>query len=222
MAKQNSTQSFIPVSDIRDGVVILKDGSMRSVLIASSINFALKSSEEQTAILLQFQNFLNSLDFSLQILIQSKKLNINPYLASLDQRLVEQTSDLIKIQTKEYIEFIRNFTESVNIMAKSFFVIIPYSPPILQDKKGALGNLFSFGKSNRGIEIDDTILKESKVQLEQRAMLVEQGLRSSGVRTARLGTEELIELFYKTYNPGEIGKPVSQEGINNKALTKQK
>src|SRR3989338_2073422 len=126
--KAEATQDFVPIKEIRDGVVILKDGTMRMVLLVSSINFALKSTDEQTAILMQFQNFLNSLDFYIQIFVQSRRLDIRPYLRTLEERLVAQTTDLMKVQVREYIEFIRKFTETTDIMSKSFFFIIPYTP----------------------------------------------------------------------------------------------
>ncbi len=115
-AKQSTTQGFIPIQEIRDGIVILRNGGMRSVVLATSLNFALKSADEQNAILSEFQNFLNSLDFSIQIFAQSKKLDIRPYIALLEDRYKEQTTDLMKIQVREYIEFVRSFVESTNIM----------------------------------------------------------------------------------------------------------
>src|SRR3989344_5132708 len=117
-----ATQEFVPIKEVRDGVLLLKDGGIRAVLIASSINLSLKSYEEQKAVLLQFQTFLNSLEFSVQIAVQSRRLDIRPYLLTLENRMKEQTEPLIKIQTKEYIEFIRGFTEQVNIMDKKFFL----------------------------------------------------------------------------------------------------
>ena len=128
------TQAFVPIKEIRDGVLILKNGGLRSVLLASSLNFALKSADEQQAIIYQFQNFLNSLNFSVQIYTQSRKLDIRPYIGLLEERLKEQMSDLMKMQTREYIEFIKSFTESTNIMTKSFFIIVPYSAPILGNR----------------------------------------------------------------------------------------
>ena len=130
------TQDFVPIKEVRDGIIVLKDNSMRAILLASSINFALKSADERQGIILQFQNFLNSLDFSIQIFIQSKKLDIRPYLDLLRNRLKDQESELMKIQTQEYIGFVKNFTENTEIMKKSFFVVIPYSPGALQSKKG--------------------------------------------------------------------------------------
>lgn len=203
-----TTQDFLPIQEIRDGVVVLKNGGLRLVLICSSLNFSLKSPDEQQALIFQYQNFLNSLDFHVQIFIQSRKLNIQPYLMTLEKRLTEQSNDLIKIQTKEYIEFIKKFTETVNVMAKSFFVVIPYDPLIIDVARGGLLSRFS-GKSKQSAEqAKKASFEESKTQLEQRASVVEQGLARVGIRTAPLGTEELVELYFKIFNPGENEVPI--------------
>jgi len=200
-----AAQEFVPLKDIRDGVLVLKNGSLRLVMMVSSLNFALKSIDEQTGILLQFQNFLNSLDFSCQIFIQSRELDIRPYLQILSERTDEQENELIRIQIREYVEFIKNFTSSISIMTKNFFVVIPYEISQVQVKgTGVIGR---FTKKETSSPTAEERFEESKLQLEQRALIVEQGLASTGVRTARLGTEELIELFYKNFNPGEIHKP---------------
>src|SRR5579872_3656048 len=136
--KSQTTQDFVPIQEIRDGMIILKNGGMRSVVLATSLNFALKSGDEQGAILMQFQNFLNSLDFSVQIFMQSKKLDIRPYIALLEDRYKEQSAELMKIQVREYIEFIRTFVESTNIMSKSFFVVVPYDPPVIAAGKNPM------------------------------------------------------------------------------------
>lgn len=201
----NPTQKFVPIKEIREGVVILNDGSLRAILMASSLNFALKSEDNQQAILFQFQNFLNSLDFSVQIFIQSKKLDIRPYLQQLEERFKEQKSDLLKIQTREYIEFIKSFTESTNIMAKSFFLVIPYSPTMIQNKD-ILGKIGIGKKDFDEAEENMKRFNDNKIGLEQRVSVVQDGLLQTGVRTARLGTEETIELFYKIFNPGELDK----------------
>lgn len=203
-----TTQDFLPIQEIRDGVVVLKNGGLRLVLICSSLNFSLKSPDEQQALIFQYQNFLNSLDFHVQIFIQSRKLNIQPYLMTLEKRLTEQNNDLIKIQTKEYIDFIKKFTETVNVMAKSFFVVIPYDPLIIDVARGGLLSRFS-GKSKQSAEqAKKASFEESKTQLEQRASVVEQGLARVGIRTAPLGTEELVELYFKIFNPGENEVPI--------------
>lgn len=205
-----TTQEFVPIKEVRDGIIILKDGGMRAILMASSLNFALKSADEQNAIIMQFQNFLNSLDFSVQFFIQSKRLDIRPYIALLEGRYKEQSNDLMRIQTREYIEFVNNFTESTNIMNKSFFVVIPYTPATINvDSK----NPFSFfGGAKPGTKeaFDEKAsqFEENRTQLEQRVSVVEQGLVGCGIRSIQLGTEEAVELFYKIFNPGDMEKPI--------------
>lgn len=202
-----SAQEFVPIKEIRDGIAILKDGSMRSVLLASSINFALKSSEEQQAIIFQFQNFLNSLNFSIQIYSQSRRLDIRPYIALLEERLHDQVGDLMKMQTREYIEFVRSFTDSTNIMTKSFFIVVPYSQAMLSGNTKIKGIFGKKSKEDKKLE-EDSAFEEKRSQLQQRIEVVEQGLVRCGVRVAMLGTEELIELFYKILNPGDVDKPI--------------
>ena len=203
-----ATQEFVPIQEVRDGYVVLKDGSMRAILMTSSLNFALKSSEEQESILYQFQSFLNSLDFSIQIFIQSRKLDIRPYLALLENRRKEQMNDLMKIQIQEYIEFIKQFTENTNIMTKTFFVVIPYSPPVLNPKKELLAKFSKQDVSMKEIQDRMALFEENRSQMEERIAVVEQGLVRSGVRVIPLGTEEIVELFYKIFNPGDTEKPI--------------
>jgi type IV secretory pathway VirB4 component len=201
-----STQDFVPISEVRDGVVMLKDGGLRAILLASSINFALKSEDEQTAFIVQFQNFLNSLDFSVQIFVQSRMLDIRPYVATLEAAYKEQLDDLMRIQIREYIEFVKSFTEAANIMTKNFFVVVPYAPAIAK-KGSSIGGLLPFGKKQSSEE-ENKSFGEQVSQLEQRIGIVQQGLIRTGVRTVQLGTEEAIELLYKMFNPGEDGKPM--------------
>ena len=208
--KAKATQDFVPIKEVRDGIVILKDGGMRAVVMASSINFALKSEDNQTAIISQFQNFLNSLDFSVQIFLQSRRLDIRPYTALLEERYKVQTSDLMKIQIREYIEFVRKFSDDSNIMSKTFFVIIPYSQATIKTDS-LTGGLFGKGngKGNRtALEQKLDRFEENRSQIEQRVSVVEQGLLRCGIRVGRLGTEEIVELFYKLFNPGETEKPM--------------
>ncbi len=204
--KAKASQEFIPIKEIRDGVVILKDGGMRLGLIVSSINFALKSADEQTAILLQFQNFLNSLDFDIQLFVESRKLDIAPYLTMLEERLVAQTNDLMKVQTREYIEFIKKFTETTDIMSKSFFVIVPFNPSIISGAKSQslIGRFWPGSQQSPSVEQDQlNNFEENRTQLEQRAAVVAGGLGAAGLRVSQLGTEELVELYFKMFNPGE-------------------
>jgi type IV secretory pathway VirB4 component len=214
MAKDGTAaQEFVPVHDVRDGVVILKDGSLHSMLMASSMNFALKSADEQQSILTQFQNFLNSIEFQVQIFIQSRELDIRPYLQLLEDRYEKQKNDLMRIQTREYMKFIQSFTEGADIMSKHFFIVVSYSPPpSFSSSSGVLGSIketLGLGDGDDGGEAAERSFQEYKTQLEQRMSVVEQGLTSTGVRVVPLGTEETIELFYKELNPGELKKPMT-------------
>lgn len=209
-----STQEFVPIKEVRDGVVILKDNSLRLILMASSLNIALKSEDEQMALILQFQNVLNSLDFSTQIFVQSRRLDIRPYLALLETRLHEQLDDLIKIQTKEYIDFIKNLTETSSIMTKNFFIVVPYTAAMIGGK-GSVKFPLGLGGGSRSKEEkkkdSSEEFEESRTQLDQRGSVIAQGMSSLGIRVVQLGTEELIELFYKLFNPGEMEKPMKLE-----------
>ena len=204
-----STQEFVPIKEIRDGVIILKDNSLRMILMASTLNFALKSEEEQSAIVLQYQNFLNSLDFPVQFFIQSRKLDIGPYLAILSEAEKSHDNELLRIQTKEYAEFVKNFVQVTNVMSKTFYIAVPYTNVSIEVKKGSFGKLFGGiagdGKSGSMGEK----FEQYKIQLQQRSDVVQQGLARAGIRVAPLNTEELIELFYELYNPGESGKGVA-------------
>lgn len=203
-----ATQDFVPIREVRDGILVLRDGSMRAIIMTSSVNFALKSPDEQQSIIYQFQNFLNSLSFSVQISIQSRKLDIRPYVSILEAREKEQTNDLMKIQTHEYVQFIRAFTENTNIMAKTFFIVIPYTPPAIDVKKGKFTNPL---KEKDKQTTQKESFEEARTQLEQRMGVVQQGIIRSGVRAAQLGTEEVVEVFYKLFNPGALEKPIPMQ-----------
>ncbi|MFZ2038893.1 MAG: hypothetical protein WAV11_03065 [Minisyncoccia bacterium] len=201
------TQDFVPIKEVRDGVLILKDGSMRVVVLVTSLNFSLKSADEQTSVIMQFQNFLNSLDFSAQIFVESKRMDIRPYVGILEERLKVQINDLMKIQIAEYIKFVKEFTEQYKIMTKSFFVVIPYSPTIISNKSSnPFKNLF--GNKKETLQEKSKNFEENRLQLEQRIGVVQQGLARCGLRSIVLGTEELVELFYKLFNPGDTEKPI--------------
>jgi len=193
----SSSQNFIEIKEIREGVVILKNKSMRGVLMVSSLNFALKSLDEQNAIISQFQNFLNSLDFSIQIVIQSRKLNITGYLEKLKTLEAKQTNELLKIQTAEYSGFIQELISRGSIMSKSFYVVVPFA--VLDMPQGGIG---FFNKKSK-IEISEEKLKRGKTQLWQRMEFVAMGLRRCGLKSIPLNTSELIELFWALHHPEE-------------------
>jgi hypothetical protein len=209
------TQDFIPIKDIRGGIIVLNNGDLRMILMTSSLNFGLKSTDEQAGIIIQFQNFLNSLEFPIQIFIQSKRLDIRPYIKLLEDREKLQLIDAMKIQTHEYIGFIKDFTGRTNIMSKTFFIVIPYSGAKHVGKAGAKGflNMFPSGKANEEVKKqsaeDKQDFEAARIQLEQRGSIVEQGLARCDIRTTRLGTEEVTELFYSKFNPGELDSAVT-------------
>jgi hypothetical protein len=199
-----ATQEFVPIKEVRDGIIVLKDGGLRSIILANSINLSLKSYDEQKATILQFQSFLNTLDFPIQISVQSRKLDIRPYLLLLENRMKVQTEPLLKLQTREYIDFIKNFTETVSIMTKNFFVVVPYTPVALRIGGGVLEGLLS-KKSRGGIKTaEQAEFEEKRSQIEQRVGVIQQGLARCGIKTVLLGTEEVVEVFYKVFNPGEL------------------
>lgn len=208
-----AAQEFVPIQEVKNGVIVLKDGGLRAILIASSINLSLKSSEEQEAIINQFQSFLNGLDFSTQIVMQSRRLDIRPYLLMLEARLKDQTEQLLKIQTREYIDFIRSFTDEVNIMTKTFFVIVPYSATLIKSNGGVLEGLLGGTTPKKQVEdtkkaIDLADFEEKRSQLDQRVGVIIEGLSGLGIRSSQLNTEEVVELFYKTFNPGDISQGI--------------
>lgn len=203
-----ATQQFVPVKEIRNGIIILKDGGYRGILICSSVNFGLKSSDEQRAITVGFQNFLNTLDFSIQIVVNSRRMDLRPYLALLEEKTPEQKSELMRIQLREYIEFVRSFADRANIMTKSFYIVVPYSPRV--SAASAIGFLHKESAEAKSASAE-TVFEEDRAQLEQRLTLVAGGLSGTGVRTVPLGTEEIIELLYRSFNPGELENPIRLE-----------
>lgn len=210
MAAENaSTQRFVPIHDIRDGVAIMKNGQMTMTLLATSINFALKSSDEQQAILRQFQSFLNTLDFSAQFYVQSRRLNINPYLEVLKTREEIQDNDLMRIQLKEYMEFIRTFTTEVDIMTKNFFIVVPYNPGGVDLVQSVSGISKILGKKEEVFDEEKFI--EEKTQLDQRVSVIEQGLARIGIRTVPLGDEELKELYFHIFNPNDANRQAPKQ-----------
>lgn len=199
----------MPIKEIKSGTVVLKDNSLRAVLMISSVNFGLKSADEKMAIIGAFQNFLNSIDFTVQIFIQSRRLDIKPYLRTLEERLAEQTSELLKVQIKEYIEFIKFFTDNHNVMTKGFFVVVPYEPALVSiENNNFLSKLFGQKKNPTGAKTASlNQFEENLEQLNQRINVVKGGLNRVGLRSEILGTEELIELYFKLFNPGETEAP---------------
>lgn len=192
-----STQSFLEFSQIRDGVIVLKNKAMRGILMVSSINFDLKSEEEQNAIIYQFQNFLNSLDFSCQIIVQSGRLNITGYFEKLKELEQKQKNELLKVQTTEYRKFVESLVAQGTIMSKQFFIIIPYT---LGEMSGSGGGL---GLKAKIPILTEEAFQRCREQLYQRMEFVALGLRRCGLSIVPLTTPELIELFWNWHHPKE-------------------
>lgn len=205
--KGSASQSFVPIKNIRDGLIELENGEYRCVIMTNSLNLSLKGEDEQTAILSQFQNFLNSLEFSIQIFVKSRRMDIAPYIKLLEDRLKVAEGELIKLQIAEYINYIKTFTDETNIMSKQFFVVIPYTPAIISGGS-SIPNL-SFGGDKPAADAKSEVLfQEIYRQMEQRVQVVSSGLTRSGLRVERLESDEVVELFYNIFNPNAEYKAV--------------
>ncbi len=214
-----STQKYVDVEEVRDGVLVLKSGALRGILLASSVNFDLKSSEEQDAIIAQYQNFLNSLDFPLQIIVHSRRFRIEPYLEKLQEEEKKQENELLKFQISEYRNFVKNLTEVSNIMSKFFYVVVPFAPSETSSG-GLFGKLAGMFRPSEHMSARGELFETYKSQLIQRVEQVSAALSGTGVRTTMLNTEEVIELLYNTYNPSlfttTVVRNVDQMEIKNR------
>lgn len=193
-----STQQFLEIEQIREGVIVLKNKTLRGVLMVSSLNFALKSEEEQSAIIYQFQNFLNSLDFSCQILVQSRRLNITGYIEKLKELEKKQENELLKIQTTSYREFVESLIKAGVIMTKTFFVVVPFT--LFEAQRITPGKLL---KAPKIPTLTEEMFQRCKTQLWQRMEFLALGLRRCGLQAIPLTTPELIELFWGLHHPKE-------------------
>jgi len=195
-----STQEHLDIAEIKENTVIMRDGTLRSVLLVSSINFALKSEDEQNAIISGYVSFLNNLDFTLQIVIQSRELNIDNYILSLKQKEKEQTNELLKVQITEYIQYIGELISMGKIMNKKFYVVIPYNP--LSDKhKNFFVAMAETLKPASFIKMKEKEFIKRRGQLTRRVETVSSGFASMGLAVVEMDTQSLIELYYNTYNP---------------------
>ncbi|MEK7167666.1 MAG: hypothetical protein AAB791_01545 [Patescibacteria group bacterium] len=198
--KTPPTQRSLEVREIRDDCVVMKDGSLRAVLLVSSVNFALKSEDEQNAVISAYVSFLNTLEGPVQILIQSRQLDLDNYLLSLTKLEREQTNELLKLQTAEYRQYISELVELGDIMTKRFFVVVPYNPLTDQRRNfwSRTGDLFS---PSGTITLNQKQFAKRHEDLFMRVDNVISGLSSMGLRSSMLNTQSLIELYYNTYNP---------------------
>ncbi len=209
-AKFAPTQAHLAISEIKDGVVVLKDGTLRVVLMTSSINFALKSEEEQTALISSYVTFLNSIDFPMQIVVQSRKMQIQNYIDQLTAQENEQTNELLKMQTADYKAFIQEYVELSDIMTKKFYIIVTYDP-LSNRKKSFFSRLKEVLKPAISVRLKEEIFQRRKKDLDLRVANVVSGLKSMGLNVIQMDTQALIELYYSTYNPNiAFSEPVGE------------
>lgn len=197
---KSSTQQYLSIAEIKDDIVVMRDGTLRAVLLVSSINFALKSEDEQNAVIDAYARFLNNIGFTLQIVIQSRELNIDSYLQYLKDREKSQVNKLLKIQTADYIEYVQELVSIGKIMNKRFFIVVPYNP-VTDKHKSFLSQIGESLKPATIIRLKEKVFRNYQEMLQRRVDSVVGGLESLGVSVARLDTQSLIELYYKTYNP---------------------
>lgn len=219
--KKNSkpaTQANVPIAEIKDGVVILKDGTLRSVLMTSSINFSLKSEDEQNALISSYVSFLNSIDFPLQIVVQSRRLQIKPYIEKLQEIERQQTNELLRVQTADYRSFVEELVEIGQIMTKKFYVVVPFDP-LSNKKKSFFARFKEVLKPAFTVRLKEERFQKRKADLDMRLRQVVSGLEGMGLQVVPLDTQALIELFYSTYNPdiafAEQLQPIEQLRVEN-------
>ncbi len=227
MAKQpsgnsNSTQNSLLIAEIKDGVVVLSDGSLRAVVLTSSINFDLMSQGEQDAVEFAYQGFLNSLHFPIQILIKSQKIDLDGYIEKLTKLEEDQENPLLQDLMTDYIGNIKALVEEVNIMDKQFFVVVPHFPALAVTKDNiatSLGNIF---KPVGTITLATDQFEAAKTELQQRVQLVAGNLTQLGLRAIPLNTQELIDLYYTSYNPdvAQNQKLIDAAQLQTAAVTK--
>ncbi|MBI3952599.1 MAG: hypothetical protein HY336_01420 [Candidatus Doudnabacteria bacterium] len=192
------TQAYLDIAEVREGTVVLKDASMRAVVVVSSTNFSLKSGEEQNALINSYQSFLNSLEFPIQIVMQSRKLDVHGYLDKLRAIMQQQTNELLRLQTQEYIEYVGKLIEFASIMNKTFYVVVPYSTQAT--KQGFFNKLGSILNPASTVSLKKQEFEAHREELYKRVNQVVGLLSSMGLRALVLDTEELIELMYNSYN----------------------
>lgn len=214
-----STQSFLQISEIRDDTLIMNNGTMRAILGVSSTNFDLKSQEEQDALIYNYQRFLNALEFPIQILMQSRRMNIADYTEKLKRLMDKQSNDLLRSQTAQYIEFINGMVESANVMNKSFYCVIPSAETINPSAGGFFSSILGKNKIRQVSEREKNFQKY-RVLLDERVSRITSTLSSVGLRVVRLTTEQIIELVYNSYN-FESGPAIDASQLDNVSLVEK-
>jgi len=219
-----STQNTLLISEVKDGVVVMRDGSLRGVILGSAINFDLMNQSEQEAVEFAYQGFLNSLHFPIQIVVKSQHIDLSSYMEKLQALRGEQPNELLGALMDDYIQNIQALLQEVNIMDKQFYVVVPFFPPLMEQKKiGLLEGLKSAFEPTPVITVAEEDFRKYKQELSQRMALVANGMSQMGIRAISLGTQELVDLYYMWYNPdvaanqklidaSQLATPVVQKG----------
>jgi type IV secretory pathway VirB4 component len=219
-----STQNTLLISEIKDGVIVMRDGSLRGVILGSAINFDLMSTQEQEAVEYAYQGFLNSLHFPVQIVVKSQRIDLAGYMEKLDALRGEQANELLGALMDDYIANIHALIEEVNIMDKQFYVVIPYFPPIaVQKNVNLINGIKAAFEPTPVITVTEEEFHKYKQELSQRMALAASGMSQMGIRAISLGSQELVDLYYGWYNPdvaanqklidaGQLGTPVVTKG----------
>jgi len=203
----HSTQQFVEVQEVKDGVIVLKSGGLRAVIMVAGVNFELKSESEQDVITAAYQDFLNMLDFSVQIVVHSRKLNIDRYLKKMQDIREKEPTELLRNQIDEYIQFIKGFVKDNEIMTKHFFVVVPYEAGGMGQVRKGVGSILSFGRKKQQAAqtaAQQETFEQKIVQLRQRIDQILGGFERIGLRAVTLNDQELMELFYNLYNPETV------------------
>lgn len=202
MANEPSTADLIQIQDLRDGVLMLKDGSLRAVVRITAINFELRSTEEQQAVLQQFASFLNAVDYPIQMVVHSRRYDIREYVATIQAATEQLTNELLQVQATEYMRFVTELADLANIMSKYFYIVLPLTIVAPTETKGMLSGFKDmFKKTPSASSLNAEQLAMYKSQLQERANLIIGGLSGMGLKGEMLGQEDLIKLFNEVYNP---------------------
>jgi len=211
-----NTQDYLSLSDIKDGIIIGRDGSLCIILLCSAINFDLKTEEEQEILVAQYQNFLNSLEFPIQVVIQSRKMELGPYIDKLEERKKKIQNELLHFQLEDYINFLKELISKVDIMKKRFYAVVPYYPPVISAPTSWEQMLH--GRPSK--KLTETQFNSFKKEVLQRAGVIASALGSMGLRCIQLDDKELIELFYGSYNPGVVEEDKASKALEFEASIK--
>ncbi|HEX8390086.1 MAG TPA: hypothetical protein VF597_01565, partial [Candidatus Saccharimonadales bacterium] len=201
----NSTQNTLLIAELREGMVIMNDGSFRAVVSCQSINFDLMSAKEREGVEYSYQSFLNSLYFPIQIFVRSQKVDIGPYMERLAKIRRDQDNMLLGVLMDDYMAFIDALSQETNIMDKDFYVVVPYYPTgdvasIANSSKGLFSGIFK-PDQRKIVTIDQTTYTKAKEEIGNRVNAVMSGLYQLGIKSAQLSTKQLGELYYNVYNP---------------------